>query len=113
MANPVLIVLGSIVGCGLLAAFGMWLTGRGDKKSDLLNLLHKKSQEEGVKKLEEIEEKQKIVAVNIKEKEELSKEAREKIKKIQIKAAEEITITLQEDSLKKIQDEIDEDWGDL
>ena len=111
--NAALIILGSIAGCGLLAALSMWITGTGDKKSNILKALHEAVQDKGKEKVEEITKKEKVVEVNIREKEKLATESRNKIKNIQKKAVEEIEEVLKEDNLKKIQDEIDEDWDDL
>jgi hypothetical protein len=111
--NAVVAIIGAIAGCGILAALAMWLTGRGDKKSNILKALHEATQDKGKKELEVIEKKQRVVEVDIKAREELAEESRSKIKDIQKKAATEINEVLLEDSLLKIQDEIDRDWDDL
>jgi len=111
--NAAVVIIGSIAGLSLLAALVMWITGRGSKKSDILKAIHEATQDKGKKKVEEITKKEKVVEVNIREKEKLATESRNKIKDIQKKAAAEIEEVLKEDNLKKIQDEIDEDWDEL
>ncbi len=106
-------IIGLLVGCGALAGIAFWWSSRSGSKSKGKGIVHGLKQALGQKEVELIEEKQKVVAVNIREKEKLSGESVEKIKKIQKKATEEIEGILHEDSIAKIADEIDEDWDNL
>ncbi len=106
-------IIGLLAGCGLLAGIAYWWSSRSGAKSKQSGIVHSLKQALGQKEVELIEEKQKVVAVNIQEKEKLSGESVKKIKEIQKKATEEIEGILHEDSIAKIADEIDEDWDNL
>jgi high-affinity K+ transport system ATPase subunit B len=106
-------IIGLLAGCGVLAFLAYWWSSRSGAKSKGKGIVHKLKQALGQKEVELIEEKQKVVAVNIREKEKLSGESVKKIKEIQKKATEEIEGILHEDSIAKIADEIDKDWDDL
>lgn len=106
-------LLGTLLGCGALAGIAWWWSSRGDKKSDVRAGVHKLTQALGVKKVEEIEEKQKVVVAEISKEEKISGESKEKIKDIQKKAAKEIGEILKEESISKIDKEIDETWDEL
>jgi hypothetical protein len=100
------------VGAGGLFALvvGFFMTGKSsDALKGITNLFGKKQKE----KIDEIEKHQKTVAVNIKEKEKLSKESTEKIIEIRKKATVEILNVLKEENIEDIQAEIDEDWDEL
>jgi hypothetical protein len=106
-------IVGLLAGCGILAGLAFWWSSRSGGKSKESGIVHGIKQALGKEKVAEIEEKQKVVAVNIQEKEKLSEESVTKIKEIQKKASTEIETILLEDSLSKIGDEIDKDWDDL
>jgi high-affinity K+ transport system ATPase subunit B len=106
-------IIGLLAGCGALAFLAFWWSSRSGSKSKGKGIVHGLKQALGQKEVELIEEKQKVVAVNIREKEKLSGESVKKIKEIQKKATEEIEDILHEDSIAKIADEIDKDWEDL
>ena len=104
-------ILMVIAGGGLFAlVVGFFMTGKSsDALKAVTNLFGKKQQE----KIDAIEEHQKTVAINIKEKEKLSKESTEKIIEIRKKATVEILNVLKEENIEDIQAEIDEDWDEL
>lgn len=106
-------ILSLLAGCGVLAGIAFWWSSKrgGDSKEG--GILHGLKQALGQKEVEIIEEKQKVVAVNIEDKEKLGRESVKKIKDIQKKATEEINTILVEDNLARIGDEIDDDWEDL
>ena len=107
-ASSILMV---IVGGGLFAlVVGFFMTGKSsDALKGITNLFGKKQRE----KIDAIEEHQKTVAVNIKGKEKLAKESKEKIIEIRKKATVEILNVLKEENIEDIQAEIDEDWDEL
>ena len=106
-------IIGLLAGCGALAFLAFWWSSRSGSKSKGKGIVHGLKQALGQKEVELIEEKQKVVAVNIQEKEKLSGESVKKIKEIQKKATEEIEGILHENSIAKIADEIDKDWDEL
>ena len=102
-----------LAGCGILAGIAFWWSSKRGSDSKQTSTVHKLKQALGQKEVELVEEKQKVVAVNIQEKEKLSKESVDKIKDIQKKAAVEIETILKEESIAAIDKEIDEEWDDL
>jgi len=106
-------LLGLLVGCGALAGIAYWWSSSRGSDSKDSGILHGLKQALGKKEVEIIEEKQKVVAVNIEDKEKLGRESVKKIKEIQKKATKEINSILVEDNLARIGDEIDDDWEEL
>jgi hypothetical protein len=106
-------VLTLLAGCGVLAGIAfLWSSKRGSDSKES-GILHGLKQALGQKEVEIIEEKQKVVTVNIEDKEKLGRESVKKIKEIQKKATKEINSILVEDNLARIGDEIDDDWKEL
>jgi len=105
--------IGILAGCGILAAIAFWWSSRSDKSSDIRKAAHKITHTISKKKIEEVEEKEKIVVAEIDKKEKISSESKKKIKDIQKKAAKEISSILKEESIAKIDEEIDRTWDDL
>lgn len=104
-------ILYAIGAGGVIAVIGFFLTS-GKKSSILKSLaeLFSKKQEE---KIDEIESHQKTVEINIKEKEKLAEESKQKIMDIRKRATKEVMDVLKEERIEDIQKEIDEDWDDL
>jgi hypothetical protein len=104
-------ILWAIGAGGAIAVIGFFITS--GKSSSMLktitDLFSKKQQE----KIDAIEDHQKTVEVNIKEKEKLAVESRKKIVDIQKKATKEIEDIVKEDNLGKLHQEIDEEWDNL
>jgi hypothetical protein len=103
-------ILWAIGAGGIIAIFGFFITsGKGsDILKGLTNLFQKKQQE----KIDAIEEHQKTVEVNIKEKEKLAVESRKRIVDIQKKATKEIEDIINEENLGKLHQEIEEEWDE-
>lgn len=104
-------ILMVIAGGGLFAlVVGFFMTGKSsDALSAVTKLFGKKQQE----KIDAIEDHQKTVAINIKEKEKLSEESKKKIIEVRKKATKEILDVLKEENIENIEKEIDEDWDEL
>lgn len=107
-ASSILMV---IAGGGLFAlVVGFFMTGKSsDALKAVTNLFGKKQQE----KIDAIEEHQKTVAINIKEKEKLSEDSTKKIIEIRKKATIEILNVLKEENIETIQNEMDKDMDEL
>jgi len=107
-ATNILLAIGA---GGVIAVIGFFITsGKGsDILKGLTNLFQKKQQE----KIDAIEEHQKTIEVNIKEKEKLAVESRKKIVEIQKRATKEIEDIVKEDNLARLDQEINEEWEDL
>jgi len=107
-ASNILLAIGA---GGVIAVIGFFISS--GKGSDILkgitNLFSKKQQE----KIDAIEDHQKTVEVNIKEKEKLAVESKKKIVEIQKKATKEIEDIVKEDNLARLDQEINEEWEDL
>jgi len=106
-------VIFGFLGCGGLATIAYLFMRGTNKKSDIINSVHKITQKIGMKKIDEIEKKQNIISSNIEESEEFSKETREKVKEIKREASKEILKTLSRDEIKTIDEGIDEKWDDI
>lgn len=104
-------ILWAISAGGVIAVIGFFVSsGKGsDILKGLTNIFQKKQQE----KIDAIDEHQKTVEVNIKEKEKLAVESRQKIVEIQKKATREIEDIVKEDNLGKLDQEINEEWENL
>jgi len=107
-ATQILMVIGA---GGIFALIvGFFMTGKSSKVMGSLTKLFQKKQKE---KIDAIEEHQKTVEVNIKGKEILAKESKEKIIDIKKKATIEILDVLKKDNIGEIQKEIDGDWDEI
>lgn len=107
-ASSILMV---IAGGGIFAlVVGFFMTGKSSSVlKGITDLFGKKQQE----KIDAIEEHQKTVAINIKEKEKLSEDSTKKIIEIRKKATVEILNVLKEENIETIQAELDKDMDEL
>ena len=103
------IILG-ILGIGGLAGIAYLFTSFINKKSDILETVHKITQDIGKKKVEVIEKKQIIVKQKIEEDERLSEQTKKEIVEIKKKANEEIKEILVKDNFRELAKEADELW---
>jgi len=106
-------VLYGFLGCGSLALVAYVWTMISSGRSDTLNGIISKLQNSLKKKVNTIEEKQGKLKVQIDNKESLSKESKKKIADIIKKSSKDIQNVLKQDDLKKIQNEIDEEWSNI
>jgi flagellar biosynthesis component FlhA len=104
-------------GLGGVALFGgLWLLIQkltSGKSSDKRSVVHKIKQAVTQKKIEEVTKEQEVIVKQLKQAEQASEDSKEKIKKIVRKAAVEMNTILKEDSIAKIDDNIDDDWEKL
>ena len=104
-------ILWAIGAGGLIAFIGLFITS--GKSSEILKGLSNVFQKKQREKIDAIEDHQKTVEVNIREKEKLAVESRKKIVEIQKKATKDIEDIMKEDNLARLDQEIDEEWADL
>jgi len=109
----VLKVLLGFAGCGFLGFVAFKLTSVTDKKMAIFDALKQFTDKQKIENIEKTEEKQKVISVNVENKEKLAETTKTKIKEIEKKAAKEITEVLKEDSIAKIHKSIDSDWEDI
>jgi gas vesicle protein len=110
MTNSVLI---GFLTCGSLASAAFLWTMFADKRSEKLNSIVGKIRSILTGKIKDIEEKEKILKISIDDKEKLSEESKKKIVNIIKKSNEEIQDILKKDNLKKLQNYIDDEWGNI
>jgi hypothetical protein len=104
-------ILWAIGAGGLIAFIGLFITsGKSSNMLKTITDIFRKGKEE---KIDAIEDHQKTVEVNIKEKEKLAVESRKKIIEIQKSATKEIEDIVKEDNLARLDQEINEEWEDL
>jgi len=106
-------IVGLLAGCGVLAAIAYWWSSKSDKKGDIRNAVGAIFKKKTEAQIRDAEEKQKVVVAEIEKSEKLSEESKTKIKEIQKKAAKEIGVILKEESIAKIDEDIDKSWDDL
>jgi len=109
--NTILIGLAGAGGLALI--FTLYSQFMNGDKSKFLNILSKFKQKEVLKEISTLNEKQKIIGNDIKNKEKLSKESVEKIKVIQKEASKDINKILNEENLVNTDKEIDKLWEDI
>ena len=103
------IILG-ILGIGGLAGIAYLFTSFINKKSDILEAVHKITQNIGKKKVEVIEKKQIIVKQKIEEDERLSEQTKKEIVEIKKKANVKIKKILEEDNFEDLVNKVDDLW---
>lgn len=106
----------AIFGLGGVALFGgvmLFIQRFMGKKSEVREIAHAAKQEVLTENIEKVTKEQEVIQKQLKQAEEASVESKEKIKKIARKAAVEMNKVLKEDSIAKIDDQIDSDWEDL
>jgi galactokinase/mevalonate kinase-like predicted kinase len=84
-----------------------------NKKSEEKEISHEAVEQNIEEKIKEISKEQEVIQKQLKQAETASTESKEKIKKIAQKAAVDINKVLKEDSIAKIDEQIDSDWDKL
>lgn len=115
LAGPAKIGIIGLGSVGLVGAIMMLVqrfTGKG-KKDIEKEIRHKIKQEQTQQKIKEVTKEQKILVKQVKMAEGAAAESQEKVKKIMQVASKKIAETLKEDNILKIDQQIDDDWGDL
>jgi galactokinase/mevalonate kinase-like predicted kinase len=84
-----------------------------NKKIKVKEITHKTKQQVLKEDLEEVTKEQEVIAKQLKQAEQASEESKQKVKTIARKAAVEMNKVLKEDSIAKIDAQIDSDWDDL
>jgi galactokinase/mevalonate kinase-like predicted kinase len=111
--QTILLGLGGVAAIGALALFLPKLMGK-SKKDKLLDQFKKDAEQEKLQtEAKEISKEQQVIAAQIRASENASEETKTEIKKKLQKAAVEIQETLKKDNLAAIDEQIDEDWGNL
>jgi hypothetical protein len=108
-----LTILGSVGGCGLIAALVWFFISRSGGKSDVLEAVTKLKQKLGLAEIDKIETNQNKIKIEIEIKEDLSEAAKTKISKIQENAVTEINNVLKENNISKIHTTVVADWENL
>lgn len=108
----------AMVGLGSVGLFGgvMLLIQKLTKKSkkDIEEeTRHVVKQEQTQEKIKVITKEQEVLAKQVEVAESAADESRKKVKEIMKKASAEITETLKQDSIVKIDKQIEDDWNDL
>ena len=111
-AKIAIIGLGSVGVLGGLMLLIQKFTGK--SKADILKQFkHKVKQDRIQEDIKIVTKEQEILAKQVKMAEGAAAESQEKVKKIMQVASKKIAETLKEDSILKIDQQIDEDWNDL
>jgi len=111
--ETILYGVGAVGLVGALALFLPKLLGK-TKKGKLTDLINKENKEKQYQEeIKNISKEQKVIADQVKASEHASEKAKEEVKKKLQKAAVEIQEVLKNDNLSAIDDQIDEDWGNL
>lgn len=116
--------LGILSGSGKIAIYGlggvalfsgimMLIQKFMGKKSETRKIAHTTKQEILKEDLEKISKEQEVIQKQLKQAEVASEESKEKIKVIARKAAVEMNKILKEDTIARIDDQIDSDWENL
>lgn len=106
----------AIFGLGGVALFGgvmMFIQKFMGKRSEKREIAHNAVQEKIQQDIKKVTKEQEVIQKQLVQAEEASVESKEKIKKIARKAAVEMNKVLKEDSIAKIDDQIDSDWESL
>jgi len=106
----ILTVLIGFIGCGGLAAIAYFISSHFANKSNILEAVHQVRQKIGIKKVKEIEEKEKVIVSVLREHEALSEESKEKIEVIKDEANEEIKKIIYKENFVELEKEEDELW---
>ena len=106
----------AVFGLGGAAIFGgaMLLFRRFTEKGGITRAaLHKAFQSKKQEEIKEVTKKQEVLNKQLEMAEQASEDSKKRINEIAKKAAVEINQVLKEDSIAKIDEEIDKDWDDL
>ena len=106
-------ILLGFLGCMGIGGIAYLFTSFLGNKSNIFKQGYDKLQNLLIKKVEKIEENQGKIKLQIENKEELSKQSKEKIGKIIKNSSKEIQEILKEDNIQKIQEQVDKEWNNI
>jgi hypothetical protein len=116
MGSPLSIVT---YGLGGVAVFGivsiiLQKLASGSKVADAIQLFkHKESQDQAIEKVKTFTKEQEVVNKQLHAAEAASDESKKRVQQIVQKAAVDVQQVLKADSIQKVDDQIDDDWGKL
>lgn len=106
-------IIYGILGCGGISFLAFFLSSKIGTKSKVLEAIHNLMNKQRETKIKEIEKDENVIKVKLKNSEQVSKVAKNKIKSIQKKAVKEIENILKENKISNISKEINSDWEDI
>lgn len=107
--NTVLTIIGTLVGAGAIFGFASgWFSI--DKVKEAI---HKFTQKQNKKKIKEIEKEQDVLNSDLENLSDINDETRNEIKRIKKDAKRKILDTLNKNSIKDVDEGIDDKWGKI
>lgn len=107
--NTVLTIIGTLVGAGAIFGFiSGWFSI--DKVKEAI---HNLTQKQNKKRIKEIEKEQDVLNSNLENLSDIDDRTRDEIKRIKKDAKKKILDTLNKDSIKDVDEGIDDKWGKI